>query len=90
MKLDNTNGKTPTKKTKAKPVKEEPAPEPVRVPVAKRKRRTGRKLFKALGVLLTITFVLLAAYAVAARIWPEFFDALLYTEEELEIINYIL
>lgn len=68
----------------------EPAPEPVRVPVAKRKRRTGRKLFKALGVLLTITFVLLAAYAVAARIWPEFFDALLYTEEELEIINYIL
>ena len=67
-----------------------PTPEPVRVPVAKRKRRTGRKLFKALGVLLTITFVLLAAYAVTARIWPEFFDALLYTEEELEIINYIL
>ena len=29
MKLDNTNGKTPAKKTKAKPIKEEPAPEPV-------------------------------------------------------------
>jgi hypothetical protein len=68
----------------------EPVPEPVRVPVAKRGRRTGRKFFKALGVLLIIAFVLLVAYAVAARIWPEFFDTLLYTEEELEIINYIL
>ena len=68
----------------------EPTPKPVQVRVSKPKRKKGKKFFKVLGVMLSILFVLLVAYAVAARIWPDFFDTLLYTEEELEIINYIL
>ena len=72
----------------------EPAPEPepqqAPVPVSKPRRKTGKKFFKAIGIMLLIAFLLLVAYAVVARIAPELFDSLLYTEEELEIINYIL
>lgn len=63
---------------------------PTPVPVSKPRRKTGKKFFKAIGIMLLIAFLLLVAYAVVARIDPELFDSLLYTEEELEIINYIL
>ena len=68
----------------------EPEPQPAPVPVSKPRRKTGKKFFKAIGIMMLIAFLLLVAYAVVARIAPELFDSLLYTEEELEIINYIL
>ena len=94
---DPTPEPIPVPEPVAEPVSEpqpepqpEPKPQPKPVPARKPKKKTGKKFFKAIGIMLLIAFLLLVAYAVVARIAPELFDSLLYTEEELEIINYIL
>ena len=51
------------------------------------KARGGRKILKVLLIVLIVSVVLLAAFAVLARMNPEMFDSLLYTQEELEILN---
>lgn len=39
-------------------------------------------------VLLIIALVLAGAFMLAARLYPDFIDSLLYTQQELDIINY--
>ena len=51
------------------------------------KTKGGRKILKVLLIVLAVSVVLLAAFAVLARMNPEMFDSLLYTQEELEILN---
>ena len=41
-------------------------------------------------VLVVLAAVLLGAFVVVARMMPGVFDTLLYTPEELEILNYKL
>ena len=54
-------------------------------------RKTCRKqAVLAFGIPAAIAVILLAAYMVAARVAPEWIDSLLYTPEELEIINHVL
>lgn len=54
-------------------------------------RKTCRKkALLAFGIPAVIAVILLAAYMVAARVAPEWIDSLLYTPEELEIINHVL
>ena len=77
------------------PVTEEPvAEEPVaevkeQEPVAVQRKKPGfLKIFaKTLMWLVLAAVVLLAAYMVVARFAPEVLDQILYTPEELEIIN---
>ena len=47
-----------------------------------------RKVLIALGVLLAVAAVLLGAYVGLSRLNPEIFDSILYSAEELEILNY--
>ena len=49
-----------------------------------------KKALLAFGIPAAIAVILLAAYMVAARVAPEWIDSLLYTPEELEIINHVL
>lgn len=54
-------------------------------------RKTCRKkALLAFGIPAAIAVILLAVYMVAARVAPEWIDSLLYTPEELEIINHVL
>ena len=59
---------------------------------APRKRSRGWKIFKALLITLLILIVLaaiaLATFLILVQVAPDFIDSLLYTEEELQIINY--
>ena len=62
--------------------------EDTEVPVEKPKRSAGRKVLIALGVLLAVAAVLLGVYVGLSRLNPEIFDSILYSAEELEILNY--
>ena len=54
-------------------------------------RKTCRKkALLAFGIPAAIAVILLVAFIVAARVAPEWIDSLLYTSEELEIINHVL
>ena len=54
-------------------------------------RKTCRKkALLAFGIPAAIAVILLVAFIVAARVAPEWIDSLLYTPEELEIINHVL
>jgi hypothetical protein len=54
-------------------------------------RKTCRKkALLAFGIPAAIAVILLVAFIVAARVAPEWIDSLLYTHEELEIINHVL
>lgn len=54
-------------------------------------RKTCRKkALLAFGIPAAIAVILLIAFIVAARVAPEWIDSLLYTPEELEIINHVL
>ena len=72
---------------------EELAVEPVKEPVKKKASRVRKPLPKwvwiVLGVIL-LAALLLGAFLLLARFAPEFTDSLLYTREELEILNYPL
>lgn len=56
----------------------------------KPKMSTGKKFKTAMVVLAVLAVVLLVAFVVVARMMPGVFDAILYTPEELEILNYRL
>ena len=49
-----------------------------------------KKALLAFGIPAAIAVILLVAFIVAARVAPEWIDSLLYTPEELEIINHVL
>ena len=57
--------------------------------VEKPKKSAGKKFMTMMIVLVVLASVLLAAFAVVARMMPGVFDTILYTPEELEILNYI-
>jgi hypothetical protein len=46
-----------------------------------------KKILIALGVIAAVAVLLFIAYIVAAHVTPEWIDSILYTPEELEIIN---
>jgi nucleoid DNA-binding protein len=78
---------------------QEPQPEPASEPSLKQtlqdempvRKISGKKVFIiTICVLLALVALLLAALAVAGRLYPEFVDRFLYTPEELEILNKIL
>lgn len=52
------------------------------------RRAGGRKVLAAVGIAAGIAGLALGAFILAARLAPDFVDRILYTEEELEIINY--
>ena len=66
----------------------EPTSEPEPTPAAK--TSTSKKWLIAVAVTLATIIVLMAAYIVLARLAPEMFDKILYTPEELEILNKVL
>ncbi len=59
--------------------------EPEHEPVVKKSR--AKVFWKVILWLVVVAFLLLVAFVMASRLWPEFTDALLYTTEELEILN---
>ena len=71
-----------------------PAPEPAPAPAPARirKKRSLPKWLKAtlltLLVIIGVAAVLLAAFVILAQAAPDFIDSILYTPEELRIINY--
>lgn len=57
--------------------------------VEKPKKSAGKRFMTTMIVLVVLAVVLLAAFTVVARMMPGVFDTILYTPEELEILNYI-
>lgn len=53
-----------------------------------RTRKTVRKLAIALLAVIGTALLLLGVFVLLARICPDFIDSLLYSKEELEILNY--
>lgn len=69
-------------------VEEEPAvleEEPVRIKI---KERPERNILKTVGMVVASVIVLLVIYMLVMRIFPDFLNEILYTPEELEIINF--
>lgn len=70
----------------------EPEPAPATAPARIRKKRSLPKWLKAtlltLLVIIGVAAVLLAAFVILAQAAPDFIDSILYTPEELRIINY--
>ena len=58
--------------------------------VEKPKKSAGKKFMTTMIVLVVLAAVLLGAFVVVSRMMPGVFDTLLYTPEELEILNYKL
>lgn len=54
---------------------------------SRKSRKGGRKVLRAVLVLLILALVVLAAFMLAVRFAPDFVDSILYTPEELLIIN---
>ena len=68
----------------------EVAPEPVVAdpePVVVVEKKPASKLWKVLLWLVIIAALLLVAFVVVSRLYPQALDTLLYTPEELEILN---
>lgn len=55
---------------------------------AKPRRKTGRKVLVGLGIAAGVAALALGAFVLLSRLTPDFIDRILYTPEELEIINY--
>ena len=68
----------------------EPAPSAESVPVARPKRRIWKKIMWTFIILIIIAAVLFVAFFAVSRLSPELLDNILYSKEELEIINYKL
>ena len=67
----------------------EPTPQPVPEPVVP-KSKAWKKLVWALVAIVITAAVLFAAFFVISRVNPQLLDSILYTPEELEIINWKL
>lgn len=77
-----------------------PAPTPAPVPVAatahpsprshshSHKHRRKHKFLKIVAILFAIAAVAFAAFLILAGVAPDFIDSILYTPEELRILNY--
>ena len=72
-------------KEKVAPVVAEKPKKPV---VEKPKKSAGKKLLMTFIVLVVLAVVALGAFVAVARMMPGVFDSILYTPEELEILNY--
>lgn len=73
------------------PVQEpEPAPVTESAPVAKPKRKALKRFIWTMVIILVLAAMLFGAFVVISRVQPELLDTLLYSKEELEIINYKL
>lgn len=90
---------SPVAESVAEPVVEsvaEPVAEPVTEPVAEpttgetRKMSTGKIVLITLASLLGLAAVLFGIFVLLVNCFPDFLDSLLYTKEELYIINYRL
>lgn len=68
----------------------EPTPSAESVPVARPKRRIWKKIMWTFIILIIIAAVLFVAFFAVSRLSPELLDNILYSKEELEIINYKL
>ena len=65
-----------------------PVVEPEPVPVAEKiEPKSGRKFWKSILWIILIAGLLLAAFVAVSRLYPHALDVLLYTPEELEILN---
>ena len=64
-----------------------PEPEPEIAPKPGKVSKSG-KILKAVLITLASLVALLAIYVVVMRLFPDLFNSLLYTPEELEIINF--
>ncbi len=66
--------------------------EPVPVPeqAAKPKRKALKRFIWTMVIILVLVAILFGAFVVISRVQPELLDTLLYSKEELEIINYKL
>ena len=80
----------------AEVVQPEPSPEPAPQPepmielapeAVAVKKPVWKKLLVLAGVLVALAVILLIAFVVVARVAPEWLDTILYTPEELEILN---
>ena len=67
---------------------EERAEEVVAEPVEKPKRSAGKRFLVAVGVVAALVVLFLTVYTLVAMLLPGIFDTILYTPEELEILNY--
>ena len=70
----------------------EPVAEVVSVPVAEvaaePEPNTMKKVLKVLGIVVACLVFLLVVYVAVMRLFPDFMNDVLYTPEELEIINF--
>ena len=65
-----------------------PVGEPEPVPVAEKiEPKSGRKFWKSILWIILIAGLLLAAFVAVSRLYPHALDTLLYTPEELELLN---
>lgn len=74
----------------AAPAAAKPAPKPAPAPATAKKpewRKTALTVVVSVLLFAAIAFV---AFALLARLCPDFVDKLLYTKEELEILNAVL
>ena len=82
----------PVPEPEPEPVSEpqpEPIPEPVVVPTPPQSR-VWRKVLWTILALILIAAVLFGVFVLISRVNPEMLDSILYTKEELEIINWQL
>ena len=92
--LDDVPAVTPTPEpipelTPEPVVEPEPAPEQLIVPTAP-KSKTWRKVMWTILILVLVSAALFGAFVLISRVNPELLDSILYTKEELEIINWQL
>ena len=79
----------PEPETPVEPVVEEPAPAEPEAPVKeKAPRNPWMTLGLVLGALLLAVALFLLIFVILAKVDPEFIDSLLYSPEELRILNY--
>lgn len=79
----------PEPETPVEPVVEEPAPAEPEAPVKeKTPRNPWMTLGLVLGALLLAVALFLLIFVILAKVDPEFIDSLLYSPEELRILNY--
>ena len=77
---------TPEPEIITEPVQEEIPAEPAAIPAPVAPK--SNKALKAVLITLASLVMLLAIYVVVMRMFPDLFNGLLYTPEELEIINF--
>lgn len=79
----------PEPETPVEPVVEEPAPAEPEAPAPEKKpRNPWITLGLVLGALLLAVALFLLIFVILAKVDPEFIDSLLYSPEELRILNY--